>query len=289
MIYFVDIDNTICKTQGMNYAEAVPDHGRIATINALKDKGHEVVYWTARGVGSGIDYTDLTMAQLEQWNCKFDRLSFDKPIYDVVIDDKAKWPFTKGRVAVVCGAPYIQDSYLGKEIDSADIVVRVNLNYQLVRDHSAHVGSRTDVVYLCGSMYRTQKHYTFPRGAVVEKVKMNIEGAKGRGYVANTGVRAAIDYALRGYEVYMYGMDFYSSSNGGVVPQKPVLKRNGTPIRVKANKAYAKGYKGSRDYTLSLRHIGGVNDVRLLLSYMNKHPIIPDTHMETIINKYRKP
>ena len=48
MIYYVDIDETICRYEGeRNYPDAVPMQDRIDKINALYDDGHTVVYWTA--------------------------------------------------------------------------------------------------------------------------------------------------------------------------------------------------------------------------------------------------
>lgn len=67
MIYCVDIDGTICRTVGANYAYAHPFYSRISEINALFDKGHEILYFTARGSGTGIDHTELTRSQLERW------------------------------------------------------------------------------------------------------------------------------------------------------------------------------------------------------------------------------
>ena len=36
-------------------------------INKLYDEGHTVVYWTARGSTTGIDWGDLTQNQLKEW------------------------------------------------------------------------------------------------------------------------------------------------------------------------------------------------------------------------------
>lgn len=85
----VDIDNTICKTNGINYSEAIPIHRYIKKINELYDEGNYIVYWTSRGVGSGIDLHDLTKKQLDSWGCKYHELRLDKPVYDLFIDDKA--------------------------------------------------------------------------------------------------------------------------------------------------------------------------------------------------------
>lgn len=91
MIIYVDIDNTICETQGTDYENAKPYLDKIAKLNKLHDDGHQIVYWTARGSGSGIDRTELTLNQLKQWGCKYYQMRLWKPPYDVFIDDKAFW------------------------------------------------------------------------------------------------------------------------------------------------------------------------------------------------------
>lgn len=89
MIYFIDIDNTICKTNDTNYLEAKPIKERIERINNLYDKGHKIIYWTARGTITKIDFYDETKEQLQSWGCKFHELRIQKPFFDVFVDDKA--------------------------------------------------------------------------------------------------------------------------------------------------------------------------------------------------------
>ena len=89
MKYIVDIDNTICKTNGNDYENSVPHMDRIAKINQLFDEGNEIHYWTARGSISGKDWSHFTMYQLNEWECKFTTAKVGKPHYDVWIDDKA--------------------------------------------------------------------------------------------------------------------------------------------------------------------------------------------------------
>jgi hypothetical protein len=62
---------------------------RIDKINKLYDQGHTIIYWTARGSGSGINWTELTTKQLNDWGCKFHEVRLGKPSYDIWIDDKA--------------------------------------------------------------------------------------------------------------------------------------------------------------------------------------------------------
>ena len=90
MIIYVDIDNTICKTINTDYKNAVPTYEHINYVNNLYNNGHTIVYWTSRGVGSGIDQYELTKQQLSEWGCLYHELKCDKPVYDLFIDDKTK-------------------------------------------------------------------------------------------------------------------------------------------------------------------------------------------------------
>jgi uncharacterized HAD superfamily protein len=88
---YVDIDGTICQTQGSDYENCVPIPEHIAKINKLFDEGHEIVYYTARGQQSRHDYKMLTIKQLHDWNCKYTHLIMNhKPAYDLMICDKTK-------------------------------------------------------------------------------------------------------------------------------------------------------------------------------------------------------
>ena len=89
MIVFIDIDDTICITTDKDYPNAVPIFELINRFNRYFDEGHHVVYWTARGSGSGIDWRELTEQQLKTWGVRYHELRFGKPSYDIFIDDKA--------------------------------------------------------------------------------------------------------------------------------------------------------------------------------------------------------
>ena len=89
MIIYVDIDETICKSpESRDYAQAVPMMERVEKINRLYDAGNKIVYWTARGTGSGIDWRTVTERQFKEWGVKYHELRLGKPIYDLFIDDK---------------------------------------------------------------------------------------------------------------------------------------------------------------------------------------------------------
>lgn len=89
MIIYIDIDETICHSPNKDYENAVPIQENIDKANKLYDEGHTVVYWTARGSGSKIDWTRLTFNQLDKWGVKRHDLKLGKPSYDLFIDDKA--------------------------------------------------------------------------------------------------------------------------------------------------------------------------------------------------------
>ena len=52
-------------------------------------------------------------------------------------------------ISIVGPAAYMENSNFGKEIDDADIVVRINRSYESVYKYSNSIGSRTDILYSC--------------------------------------------------------------------------------------------------------------------------------------------
>ena len=88
MIIYVDIDNTVLDTKGTDYAGAKPMPERIEAINSLYNNGNTIIYWTARGTESGIDWRAITEEQFKKFGIKYSSLKFNKPIYDLFIDDK---------------------------------------------------------------------------------------------------------------------------------------------------------------------------------------------------------
>lgn len=88
MDIYVDVDNTICRTTGTDYPNAQPIKENIARFNKLFEEGHRMVYWTARGMKSGINWRELTEKQFREWGVKYHELRLDKPSFDVFIDDR---------------------------------------------------------------------------------------------------------------------------------------------------------------------------------------------------------
>lgn len=89
MIVFIDIDETICRSPNKDYNNSIPIKDNIDKANKFYEDGHYVVYWTARGSNSGLDWTDLTKKQLKDWGVKHHEVRMGKPSYDLFIDDKA--------------------------------------------------------------------------------------------------------------------------------------------------------------------------------------------------------
>ena len=72
-----------------NYHLSTPMFERIEVVNRLFEAGHEIHFFTARGLATGIDWRELTETQLSEWGVKYHKLIMGKPHADLFIDDKA--------------------------------------------------------------------------------------------------------------------------------------------------------------------------------------------------------
>ncbi len=89
MIIFIDIDGTICNTPDVtDYSKSYPIKENIKIANDLFDKGHTIIYWTARGTVTKKDWRSVTEKQFKKWKVKYHELRMGKPYYDLFIDDK---------------------------------------------------------------------------------------------------------------------------------------------------------------------------------------------------------
>ena len=94
-----DIDGTICTETGGNYAEAKAIPSSVRVLNALFNRGDEIVLHTARGMKRfnndvGMVYNNLyqlTVSQLADWGVKYDKLIMGKP-YGIPVDTDAVMP-----------------------------------------------------------------------------------------------------------------------------------------------------------------------------------------------------
>ncbi len=90
MLICVDIDETICRYEGeRDYPSALPIRENIEKINNLYNDGHTIIYWTARGTVTGIDWHETTERQLQVWGALHHELRLGKLHYDLLICDKA--------------------------------------------------------------------------------------------------------------------------------------------------------------------------------------------------------
>lgn len=95
MKYCFDIDGTLCYTPNNelgkpDYENAEPFPFMVQQVNSLYNEGNYIIVQTARGKGSGIDWTDYTKEQLNKWGYKYHELfpMFCKPTADIFVDDK---------------------------------------------------------------------------------------------------------------------------------------------------------------------------------------------------------
>ena len=59
-VYCFDIDGTICANTDGDYEHATLFKEVVGKINRLYDSGHKIIFYTARGSTTGIDWYDVT-------------------------------------------------------------------------------------------------------------------------------------------------------------------------------------------------------------------------------------
>ena len=117
MRYCFDIDGTICHTpcdpdgHNVRYWDAKPFPYMVERINQLYDEDNYIILMTARGRGSGKNWTELTREQMDQWGIKYHEIEpmFHKPHAHIFIDDKGinseEWKKTQPpKKGIVAGA-----------------------------------------------------------------------------------------------------------------------------------------------------------------------------------------
>ncbi len=91
----VDLDGTLCTWHPREYHLAKPNEQHIERVQKLYDKGHTIWIYTARGASLDTEqmardaWEHITCEQLKIWQVPFHELIFQKPAFDILIDDRA--------------------------------------------------------------------------------------------------------------------------------------------------------------------------------------------------------
>ena len=91
MRYCFDIDGTICSIERgieKDYRDAKPFIKRIEKVNRLYYQGNHIIFFTARGSLTKLDWRKITEMQLKHWGVKYHELIFGKPDAVIYVDDK---------------------------------------------------------------------------------------------------------------------------------------------------------------------------------------------------------
>jgi hypothetical protein len=184
----------------------------------------------------------------------------------------------KPTLALVCPSPGLIGQNFGPEIDSCDVVVRVNSGIEIVSGREADLGYRTDEIYACGYMWLNLKTYDIPEGVQIRRKQLVYECLRFRdgNYVAysNTGVLAALHYAFLGYEVRVFGMTFYAGED--LVVSDLVSPAAAEVDVVPREQVYIPGYNQRRfGDSHKLRHHGGLRDLAIMLTAIRRLDIRP--------------
>ena len=97
MVICFDLDGVICNQTTGDYENAIPNREAIEVVNNLYDEGNRIIIYTSRFMGRNNGNVieayregyEFTRKQLIGWGVKFHDLYLGKPIYDLLVDDKA--------------------------------------------------------------------------------------------------------------------------------------------------------------------------------------------------------
>ena len=209
MKYCFDLDGTICDTpmrpddNKPGYLEANPFPFMVEQVNRLYDEGHKIIIQTARGRGSGIDWTGLTKEQLRHWGVKYHDLEpmFHKPTADIFIDDKGinveEWKKTvPPKKGIIAGAfDVIHPGYI-----------------RMFKEAKEHCNHLTVALHEDPSMARPHKLKPVQTVEERREILLAIE------YVDDVVVYQAEDtflYYLDDYEIRFLGTDYMDGSYTG--------------------------------------------------------------------------
>ena len=209
MKYCFDLDGTLCETlsdpdgHNVRYWDSTPIPFMVGTVNRLYNEGNRIIIMTARGRGSGKDWTELTKEQLEKWGVHYHELEpmFHKPTADLFVDDKGinveDWkktlPPTRG---IIAGAfDLIHPGYI-----------------RMFKDAKTHCNHLTVALHEDPTMARP---YKLPPVQTVEERKEILHAIQ---YVDDVVVYQAeetfLSY-LKDYEIRFLGTDYLDGSYTG--------------------------------------------------------------------------
>ncbi len=84
-----DIDGVIASFDpSLKYDQEKPVKNVIDMVNRLYEYGNRIILFTARGSETGIDWSEMTQAQMRDWGVKYHQLRFGKPAATFYVDDK---------------------------------------------------------------------------------------------------------------------------------------------------------------------------------------------------------
>jgi len=143
---------------------------------------------------------------------------------DKITKDTILTPYIKGKtVSIVGAAESLLEYGKGEEIDSRDVVIRVNITKPIPPEHYARVGKRTDVIYCNYSVYGlAQNGLIMGIPAVVQNYdkhlqedlrrrfgERSLDGKLGC-YIPSSGLVCIYTAVISGAkDVYVTGFDFF--------------------------------------------------------------------------------
>jgi len=89
-VIFIDFDGTICP---YGQVSEPPFEGCVDTINTMMDKGFHVTIFSCRGNKEVVRDMPASVAQMVEYltthGIRYTDIYYGKPLYDVLIDDRA--------------------------------------------------------------------------------------------------------------------------------------------------------------------------------------------------------
>ena len=175
----------------------------VERINQLYDEGNKIILMTARGRGSGKNWTELTREQMDKWGVKYHEIEpmFHKPTADLFIDDKGinveEWRKTQPpKKGIIAGAfDVIHPGYI-----------------RMFKDAKAHCNHLTIALHEDPSMARP--HKLKPVQTVEERREILLALRDVDDVVVYQSEETFLSY-LKDYEIRFLGTDYLDGSYTG--------------------------------------------------------------------------